>query len=185
MHTTVLAAGNNFLFPNLTFVAELVTFLIILFVLWRYVVPPVQKAMSDRQQMIEKQVEESQKATELLQTAEQKYQEMLTEARTEAAKIRDAARNDAQALRNEMREEANREVARIREQGERDLAYQRRQIVHELRTEMGELAVTLAGRIVGESLTDTALQSRVVDQFLSELDEASAEADVPSGRQTT
>jgi F-type H+-transporting ATPase subunit b len=171
MRTTVLAAGNNFLVPNWTFVAELISFLIILFVLWRYVVPPVQKAMRDRQQMIEKQVEESREAAEKLQEAERKYREMLAEARTEAAKIRDAARNDALALRDEMRKEADREVARIRQHGEGQLAHQREQIVQELRGELGELAVTLAGRVVGESLADEARQSRIVDRFLDELDE--------------
>jgi len=47
MNTHTLAAGN-FLVPNGTFIAELLAFLIVLGVLWRYVVPPVSKAMNDR-----------------------------------------------------------------------------------------------------------------------------------------
>jgi F-type H+-transporting ATPase subunit b len=42
----------------------------------------------------------------------------------------------------------------------------------QLRSEVGTLATTLAGRIVGESLDDDVRQSRVVDRFLSELEGA-------------
>jgi F-type H+-transporting ATPase subunit b len=42
--------------------------------------------------------------------------------------------------------------------------------VTSLRTEVGTLATTLAGRIVGESLDDDARQSRVVDRFLADLE---------------
>ena len=45
--------------------------------------------------------------------------------------------------------------------------------VTSLRAEVGTLATTLAGRIVGESLEDEARQSRVVDRFLAELEGAS------------
>ena len=41
-----------------------------------------------------------------------------------------------------------------------------------LRAEIGGLATTLAGRIVGESLQDEARRSRVVDRFLAELEES-------------
>ena len=44
----VLASGN-FLIPDGTFLAELVAFLIILFVLRKYVVPPLQKSLTARQ----------------------------------------------------------------------------------------------------------------------------------------
>ena len=56
---TVLAEGNNFLVPNATFFAELVAFLIILGILWKYVLPPITRALDDRQEMIRKQAEEA------------------------------------------------------------------------------------------------------------------------------
>ena len=44
MAQTVHAEGN-FLIPNATFIAELVAFILILLVIWRYIVPPIQKAI--------------------------------------------------------------------------------------------------------------------------------------------
>jgi len=163
--------GNeNFLVPNGTFLAELAIFLVILWVFWKYVVPPVKKAMAQRQDMIRRQIEESREARERLEAADAKYREVLAEARTEAAKIRDEARAEAGKIKAELREQAEREVAQIRQRGEEQLATQREQVLRQLRTELGELAVTLAGRIVGESMTDEARRRGTVDRFIDELD---------------
>lgn len=173
MSQTVLAE-NNFLVPNATFIAEFIAFLIILAVLWRYVVPPVQRALAERQQQIRDQLEESQQAKERLEAAEATYQNALAEARTEAAKIRDSARVEGQRIVDEMRAVAQEEAERVRARAEEQLATQRQQVVNELRAEIGRLSMTLAERIVGESLENDARRKRTVDRFLGELEQMSA-----------
>ena len=49
-------------------------------------------------------------------------------------------------------------------------APERQQAITSLRAEVGSLATTLAGRIVGESLDDEARQSRVIERFLADLE---------------
>ncbi len=172
--------GNIFLIPNATFFVELVIFLLVLAVVWRYVVPPVKRAMNERQEMVRRQIEESQQARTRLEEAEARYSQALAEARVEAAKIRETARADAQEIKDEMRQQAEQEVARIRQRGEEQLATQREQVVRELRGELGKLAVTLAGRIVGESVADDARRAGTVDRFLDELQDMAA---TESGRE--
>lgn len=162
--------GNLFLIPNATFFVELVIFLIVLGVLWRYAVPPVKRAMDERREMVRRQIEESQQASKRLSEAEARYSQALAEARVEAAKIRETARADAQEIKDELRQQAEQEVARIRQRGEEQLATQRDAVVRDLRAEIGKLAVTLAGRIVGESVADDARRAGTVDRFLDELD---------------
>jgi F-type H+-transporting ATPase subunit b len=169
-HNLAAGGGDIFLLPNATFFVELLIFLLVLGVVWRYIVPPVKKAMNERQALIRRQIEESEKARKRLEEAEERYQQALNEARTEAAKIRETARADAQSIKEELREQADQEVSRIRERAEEQLATQREQVVRELRSELGELAVTLAGRIVGESLDDDSRRAATVDRFLDELD---------------
>ncbi|MGH3900417.1 MAG: F0F1 ATP synthase subunit B [Pseudonocardiaceae bacterium] len=188
-HNLAAPGGDIFLIPNATFFVELVIFLIVLGVVWRYVVPPVKRAMVERQEMVRRQIEESQQARTQLAEAQTRYSEALAEARVEAAKIRETARVDAQAIKDEMRQQAEQEVARIRQRGEEQLANQREQVVRELRGELGKLAVTLAGRIVGESVADDARRAGTVDRFLDELQGMSAPetvtdgaASVPSGQ---
>jgi F-type H+-transporting ATPase subunit b len=177
--------GNVFLIPNGTFIVELLIFLLVLGVVWRYVLPPIKRAMSERQEMIRRQIEESEQARKRLQEAETRYKEALAEARVEAAKIRETARADAQAIKDELRQHAEQEVARVMQRGEEQLATQREQVVRELRAEVGRLAVELASRIVGESLSDEARRAGTVDRFLEELERMAAgdgAAAVPSGQ---
>ncbi len=70
----------------------------------------------------------------------------------------------------EMREQAQTEASRIVDHGKTQIEAERQQAVTSLRAEVGTLATTLAGRIVGESLDDDARQSRVVQRFLADLE---------------
>ena len=165
----VVAAGN-FLLPDATFIAELVAFLIILAVLGRYVLPFIQKAMRERQEMIRQQVEDAEQAKEKLAEAEKAYQNALHEARTEAAQIRESARAEAQRTVEDLRAQAIEEQQRIIARGDEQLASQRTAIVRELRAEIGTLAVELAEKIVDQRLTDDATVSATVDAFLAGLE---------------
>jgi F-type H+-transporting ATPase subunit b len=168
--TKHVVASGNFLVPDATFIAEFVTFLLILAFIARYVAPPIQKAMRDRQEMIRKQVEDSEEAKAKLADAEKSLQNALNEARTEAAQIRENARAEAQRTVEELRTQALEEQARIVARGEEQLASQRSAIVRELRGEIGTLAVELAEKIVSQRLTDDAQVSATVDAFLAGLE---------------
>jgi len=169
-----VVASGNFLVPDATFIAELVAFLIILGILGKYVLPPINKAMRDRQAMIKKQVEDAEAAQVQLAEAEKAYQSALNEARTEAAQIRENARAEAQRTVEELRAAAQEEQARIVARGEEQLAAQRSAIVRELRTEIGTLAVELAEKIVSQRLADDAQVSATVDAFLAGLESQDA-----------
>jgi F-type H+-transporting ATPase subunit b len=160
-----------------TWISEIVGFLVILFVIYRYVVPPARKAMNKQQELIRQQIADSEAAAARLREAEQAYDNAVTEARVDAAKIRDDARADAQAIEEEMRAHAEREVERIRQRGEEQLALQRAQLSRELRVLVGQQASELAGRMVREHLSDDARRAATVDRFLDELESMSA----PSG----
>ena len=68
-------------------------------------------------------------------------------------------------------EEAQAEARRVTEAAQAQIQAERQQALNALRTEVGTLATELASRIVGESLTDTARQNRMVDRFLDELEQ--------------
>jgi F-type H+-transporting ATPase subunit b len=172
-------ASGNFLVPNITFVIELIVFLLILAVIYRYVVPIVQKAMRERQAMIDQQVKDAEEAKQQLAQAQESYQNALTEARAEAAQIRENARAEAQRTIEELRVQAQEEAARIVARGEEQLASQRGAIVRELRAEIGTLAVELSEKILDQRLAGDAQVAATVDSFISALeaqDRASAGA---------
>jgi F-type H+-transporting ATPase subunit b len=164
---------SNFLVPNGTFLVELVAFALILFLLAKYVIPPINRAMTARQDAIRAQFAELDEAKSDAHAAEEEFRSQIADARHEAARIREEAREQGAAIIAEMREQANAEAARIIEHAHAQIEADRKAAMAQLRGEVGTLATSLAGRIVGESLDDDARQSRVVDRFLAELEGAS------------
>jgi F-type H+-transporting ATPase subunit b len=147
-----------------------IAFGILCYVLMKFVFPRMEQTFQARVEAIEggiKRAEEAQaEANKLLE----QYRAQLAEARTEAARIRDEARADAEGIRQDVLAKAREESDRIISAGRDQLAAQRESIVRELRSEVGTLAVDLAGRIVGESLADEARARGTVDRFIAELD---------------
>ena len=165
-----LEKTNNFLVPNGTFWVELIAFAIMFFILAKYIVPPINRAMTSRQDAIRKQFTDLDQAKDDAKAAEEEFRAQIADARHEAARIREEAREQGAAIIAEMREQAQAEAARIVEHAHSQIEADRQQAVTSLRAEVGSLATDLAGRIVGEALEDQARQSRVVDRFLADLE---------------
>ena len=152
------------------FIAELVGFVAMLYVLYRYVVPPLQRMTRARQDTIQQQVDAAEEAARLYQEAEQKLESAIADARKEAARIRDDARADSSRIREELVAQAEREVERIRQRGQEQLAAQRDLLVRRLRGELGGQSMDLAERLVVQNLSDDASRAASVDTFLDELE---------------
>ncbi len=169
---------SNFLVPNATFLVELAVFGLLFFLLAKYVVPPINRAMTSRQDAIRQQFADLDQAKEEAKEAEEEFKAQIADARHEAAKIREDAREQGAQIIAEMREQAQTEAGRIVEHAHAQISAERQHAVTTLRAEVGALATALAGRIVGESLEDDERSGRVVDRFLADLEtlEASREA---------
>jgi F-type H+-transporting ATPase subunit b len=176
--------ASNFLIPDGTFLAELFAFGLILFFLWRFVVPPVQKSMTARQDAIRKSFEDADAAKARLAEAEAEYKAAIAEARAEQARVREEAARTRREIVDAAKEEAQAEAAAIMSRAEAALEVERRQVFAELRGDIGRLAVDLAERIIGESLADDDRQRRVVDNFIAGLEKAPAAASAGAGEST-
>ncbi len=168
----VTPMADNFLVPNATFFVELFAFLLLLFLLGKFIIPPINRAMTARQDAIRAEFAELDEAKSEASAAEEEFKSQIADARHEAARIREEAREQGATIIAEMREQAQAEATRIVEHAHVQIEADRKAAAASLRSEVGTLATTLAGRIVGESLDDEARQSRVVDRFLTELEGA-------------
>lgn len=164
-------AQGNFLIPNMTFVVELIAFAIVLTVLWRYVIPPVREAMNARQEMARKLVSDSNEAGQLLEEAHAAYERAMADARHRAAQVRAQAEERRREIVEGASAEAEARVAEIIARGHAQLGAEQRQAVRQLKTDLGNLAVDLAEQIVGEALANDQRQERLIERFLSGIEE--------------
>ena len=173
---STVTASSNFLIPNGTFIAELVGFVIIVIVLGRTLVPRINQALADRQEMIRRSYSDAEEAKARLDAAEAEYRELIAGARADAAKQREEAREEGAQILADLRAQAQVESERIRQTAQQQLEAERSRTVEALRAEVGTLAVELAGRVVGEALADDARQRRVVERFLTDVESRAGEA---------
>ena len=166
----LIPLASNFLAPNGTFLVELIAFTVIVFVLAKFVIPPINKAMTARQEAIREEFAELEEAKEEAHKAEEEFKSQIADARRQAAKIREEAHEQGEQIIAEAREKAQAEAKRIVDHGHAQLEAERKQALASLRAEVGTLATKLAGRIVGESLEDDERSTRVVDRFLEDLE---------------
>lgn len=174
MSSTVLAE-NNFLVPNATIFVEVVLFFVLLGVLAKWVLPPIVGAVTERQETIRMRLVEAEEAKKRLASAEADYQKALADARHEASRIREEAREQGANAIAEARQQAQQEAQSILDDARRQIEADRRQAFDQLRTEIGGLATELAGRVVGEPVTDLTGRDDLVQRFLADVDGGSGE----------
>ena len=147
-----------------------VVLLVIAFAFYRYVLPKFTAVLDERTEKIQGGLAQAENAQAEAAAALAQYQQQLAEGRAEAGRIREEARAEGGAIVAELRAKASSDAARILENAQRQIEAERQQASVALRAEIGTLATELASRIVGESLADSARQSRVIDRFLDELE---------------
>jgi F-type H+-transporting ATPase subunit b len=151
-----------------------IAFAVLCFVLMKFVFPRMETMFQARVEAIEGGIKRAEERQAEANALFEQYKLQLAEARTEAARMRTEAASEAEGIRADVLARAREEADRIIAAGKDQLAAERQTIVRELRTEVGTLAVTLAGRIVGESLEEEARRRGTVERFLTELDAAPA-----------
>jgi F-type H+-transporting ATPase subunit b len=167
-----LAAGFGPLSPDpVELIIGLIAFLIVFGVLAKVLFPRIQQTLQERTDAIEGGLHRAEDAQREAQETLDQYRAQLAEARHEAARLRERAQEQGAQIIAEMREQAGAEAQRLIEAAHAQIDADRAQALQSLKTEVGALAVELASRVVGESLTEEARQRRLVDRFLTELEE--------------
>jgi len=153
-----------------TFIGQLVGFVVILWVINKYVVPPVRKLMAEQKAAVRTQLEESAKAGHRLAAADEYHARRVEEGRAEARHIVDEARSDAVRIEEQLGVQAGVEAERIKVQGGQQVALLRTQTIRQLRAELGSESLQRAAGLVRAHVADPAARSATVDRVLDELD---------------
>ena len=186
LHAVIAAAAEgeaqNPLIPAVyDIIWSAVCFVVILFFFWKYALPKMQTLLDNRAEAIEGNIAKADDAQRKAEAALEQYTAQLADARAEAGQIREQARSDGQRIVAEHKDQAVSEAARVTASAKAQIEAERQAAVVSLRSEVGTLAIDLASGVIGESLTDDAKASAIVDRFLAEL-EASEDAASQAGK---
>jgi F-type H+-transporting ATPase subunit delta len=165
-----------------TFIGQLVGFAVIVWLAWRYVVPPVRRLMTARQDTVRQQLEDAAAAAKRLTESTTAHSRAVEAAKEEAKGVVEEAKTDAERITEQLQAQADVEAERIKGQGARQVQLLRTQLTRQLRMELGHESVRQAGELVRNYVADADQQSATVDRFLDELDDmapAPAEVEYP------
>jgi F-type H+-transporting ATPase subunit b len=164
-----VVAANSPLSLNLTFPVEIVVFLALLYLLSRYVFPPISNALKVRQQQIAQALSEAEAARREVDEARQKEKSDLADARRQAQEILDRAEKLGEELREELRQKGRQEQEAMITRARAELAQEREQAVSQLRRQVADLVLLATQKILEEEL-DQKRQRRLIDEALAEVD---------------
>ena len=154
-----------------TFIGQLIGFAVIVFLLWKYVVPPIRTMMKNQQETVRTQLADNAEAEKKVADADKEHAKALEQAKAEAAKVIEEARHDAEKIAEQLRVHADAELERIKTQGGQQVQLLRQQLIRELRQSLGAESVHRAGDMVRDFVSNSTEQAATVDRFLDVLDE--------------
>lgn len=141
-------------------------FLLFLGILYVFALRPVSRMLAERRDRVEQGMQDADQARLDREQAKQERTSALAEARKEAAEILARAQKVAQESRDADIAATKEELERLRVRAAADIVADRQRAMADLRTEVADLALAAAGKVVGESMTGDR-QRRLVQDFLA------------------
>ncbi|HXY43123.1 MAG TPA: F0F1 ATP synthase subunit B [Acidimicrobiales bacterium] len=149
-----MVSSNLFLLPGFTFVLELIAFLIVLWIVAKYVLPPLRKAMDERADHIRNSIQAAEDAKREADELASRRRELLEGARQEARAIIDQANEIAEQLREDGRRRGVEEHDRLVASAQVEIDLERDRARSEVMSELGSLVLEAAERVIGAGLDD-------------------------------
>ena len=135
------------------FIAQIILFLIVYWVLNKYAFGPVLKMLAERRRRIEEGQHNAEKIKKQLAEAELRYQEVLRKANDEATKLLDEARATSDAISQKQMQQAIKDAEGIIAKAQDTIVQERNKMVAEVKKEMVDLVVKTTSKVVGKVIT--------------------------------
>lgn len=136
------------------FLAQLVNFIIVLLVLWKWAFTPIVKLLDDRTKKIAESVKLSEDVDRRVAELEQEQHQLIAHAKQEASAVLEIARAEAEQRKQEMLIMAKKEVEHVVAQGKEQLKAEKAQMIREAKTELIEIAVSATKKILEETIDE-------------------------------
>ena len=147
---------------------QILNFLLLLYLLNRFMFKPLMARMDERSTKIEQGLEDAETAARDRELARAEREAAVSEARKEAAEMIARANKIAEDTRNEILGDARTEAEKVTTRAREEINAEKERAMAELRAQVADLALVAAGKLVRSEM-DGATQRRLVEEFLAEV----------------
>ena len=151
-----MTTASIFLLPNGTFFIELIVSIVLILLIYKYVLPPINKAMEERQEKIRSSLEAADQARADAEAADDERRAVLDEARHQAREIVATANRTAEQVRTDAQARGQSEYERIVGNADVEIGLARQRAVEEAASRMGDIVMEVVERVIGRELNADA-----------------------------
>ncbi len=162
----MLISSSNFLVPNATFFVELIAFVLLLGIVAKWILPPINGVMVKRQEEIAQSLTVIDDAKVKMEEATAAYEQAMVKARDDARNALEQANRIAEEIRAEAQEKAKADYDRLVARATTDIEAARQQALRDLQEQAAELALVIAGKVVDAEL-DAERHRHLIDEVVS------------------
>lgn len=154
---------------NATLIAQILNFLVLVFVLAKFAYKPLLGMMEERKNKIASDLETAEQAKKDAEAVKAEYAAKLADARQEAQAIIDNARKTAQAAHDKIMADTKVEQEQYVAAQKEIIATEKKKAMDEVRAQVISLSMIAAGKIVEQKLNseeDKKMASKIVDSIM-------------------
>lgn len=172
---TIIAANafteilNDFGVTGPLFIAQVINFILVLFVLKKFAFGPIQAMLEQRQNRISEGEEKLKRIETQLAESEARSAAAIEEANSTAKRLIDEAKDSAAALSEQKTQEAIASAQGILQKAEQTAKAERNQMVAELKQDFGRLVAATTASVTGKVLNDDD-NKRINDEAVASIE---------------
>jgi F-type H+-transporting ATPase subunit b len=147
-----------------------ISFTILLVLLWKVAYKPITKALKKREDSIRDSLEEAQKTRESAETLLNDYKNQLAQAREEAQKIISEGKVMGENVKKEIIQKAHEESNQIVKRAQEEIEFQKEKALMELKERIADLTIMAASKVIERAL-DKKDHEQLIDEYISKVGE--------------
>lgn len=149
-------------------ILQLISTLILFFILRHFLHEPVTKHMNERQDKIQKDIDGAKDLKGEALGLKEEYELRINEAKAEGQEIMESARKRGDEIKDDIVNEAKLEANGIIERARKEIGREKEKALEEIKQETGNMALLIASKVIDEEM-DMNLQKDLIDKFIDEV----------------
>ena len=147
---------------------SIVVFVIMVVVLWRFVLKPINNIITRRREEIREKVDSADRRNEEARQYLEQQKENIEKSRAEAKKIIDDGKDAARKIREEIEQKAGQKSRAMVEEALAEIRREKERSLNEVKNEIIEIALSASQKIVSKKLSEKE-HKKLIEDSLKEL----------------
>ena len=145
------------------------TFLVVLFILWRFGFPVITDMVNERKAFIDESLQKAHDANERLANIQKEGESILQEAREKLAQILKEAAETRDAIVEKAQDKARQEGARLLDDAKLAIEQEKKAAIADIRNQVATLSVEIAEKVLRQQLKGDQAQMDLIERMLDDV----------------